>query len=82
MLKDKFGIVFGVANKRSIAWASALEFHAADARLAFTYQGDRLKENASKQDHSPLDVVRAWLGVVCLDFLIRSRHTLSNPSRT
>lgn len=45
MLKDKFGIVFGVANKRSIAWASAQELHAAGARLAFTYQGDRLKEN-------------------------------------
>jgi enoyl-[acyl-carrier protein] reductase I len=45
MLKDKFGIIFGVANKRSIAWASAQELYAAGARLAFTYQGDRLKEN-------------------------------------
>lgn len=45
MLKDKFGIIFGVANKRSIAWATALALHDAGARLAFTYQGDRLKEN-------------------------------------
>src|SRR5687768_17396434 len=45
MLKDKFGIVFGVANKRSIAWATAQALHEAGARLAFTYQGDRLKEN-------------------------------------
>lgn len=45
MLQNKNGIIFGVANKRSIAWATALALHEAGARLAFTYQGDRLKEN-------------------------------------
>jgi len=45
MLKDKQGIIFGVANKRSIAWATAQALHEAGARLAFTYQGDRLKDN-------------------------------------
>jgi enoyl-[acyl-carrier protein] reductase I len=45
MLQDKFGIIFGVANKRSIAWATAQALHGAGARLAFTYQGERLKEN-------------------------------------
>ncbi|HYR77891.1 MAG TPA: enoyl-ACP reductase [Pyrinomonadaceae bacterium] len=45
MLKEKNGIIFGVANKRSIAWATAQSVHGAGARLAFTYQGDRLKEN-------------------------------------
>ena len=45
MLKDKTGIVFGVANKRSIAWATAQALHEAGANLAFTYQGERLKEN-------------------------------------
>ncbi len=45
MLKNKTGIVFGVANKRSIAWATAQALHEAGARLAFAYQGDRLKEN-------------------------------------
>src|SRR5260370_41776720 len=45
MLKEKNGIIFGVANKRSIAWATAQSLHEAGARLAFTYQGDRLKEN-------------------------------------
>jgi len=44
MLKDKNGIIFGVANKRSIAWATAQALHEAGANLAFTYQGDRLKE--------------------------------------
>lgn len=45
MLENKNGIIFGVANKRSIAWATALALHEAGARLAFTYQGERLKEN-------------------------------------
>jgi enoyl-[acyl-carrier protein] reductase I len=45
MLQNKHGIIFGVANKRSIAWATAQSLHEAGARLAFTYQGDRLKEN-------------------------------------
>lgn len=45
MLENKFGIIFGVANKRSIAWATALSLHEAGARLAFAYQGERLKEN-------------------------------------
>jgi enoyl-[acyl-carrier protein] reductase I len=45
MLQDKFGIIFGVANRRSIAWATAQALHEAGARLAFTYQGERLKEN-------------------------------------
>jgi enoyl-[acyl-carrier protein] reductase I len=45
MLQNKQGIIFGVANKRSIAWATAQALHGAGARLAFTYQGDRLKEN-------------------------------------
>src|SRR5215203_3395312 len=45
MLQNKNGIIFGVANKRSIAWATAQALHSAGAKLAFTYQGDRLKEN-------------------------------------
>src|SRR5262250_3166204 len=45
MLENKNGIIFGVANKRSIAWATAQAMHEAGARLAFAYQGERLKEN-------------------------------------
>jgi len=48
MLKDKQGIIFGVANKRSIAWATAQALHGAGARLAFAYQGERLKENVAR----------------------------------
>lgn len=48
LLAGKSGLVFGVANKRSIAWAIAQAWAQAGARLAFTYQGDRLKENVEE----------------------------------
>jgi enoyl-[acyl-carrier protein] reductase I len=48
LLAGKVGIVFGVANKRSIAWAIAQAWQKAGARLAFTYQGERLKENVEE----------------------------------
>jgi enoyl-[acyl-carrier protein] reductase I len=48
LLTDKLGIVFGVANKRSIAWAIAQAWHKNGAKLAFTYQGERLKENVEE----------------------------------
>src|SRR2546427_4964980 len=48
LLDGKTGIIFGVANKRSIAWAIAQSLSAAGMRLAFTYQGDRLKENVDE----------------------------------
>jgi enoyl-[acyl-carrier protein] reductase I len=48
LLAGKLGIVFGVANKRSIAWAIAQAWHRAGAKLAFTYQGERLKDNVAE----------------------------------
>jgi len=48
VLAGKIGLVFGVANKRSIAWAIAQAWHHAGATLAFTYQGERLKENVEE----------------------------------
>ncbi len=48
LLAGKTGLVFGVANKRSIAWAIAQAWQRAGARLAFTYQGERLKENVEE----------------------------------
>jgi enoyl-[acyl-carrier protein] reductase I len=44
-LTGKTGLIIGVANKRSIAWAIAQATAAAGARLALTYQGERLEEN-------------------------------------
>src|SRR5438046_8905648 len=48
VLSEKVGIVFGVANKRSIAWAIAKAWAAAGARLIFNYQGERLKDNVEE----------------------------------
>src|SRR6267378_2489232 len=48
LLDGKTGIVFGVANKRSIAWAIAQSLAREGMRLAFTYQGDRLKESVTE----------------------------------
>src|SRR5437773_3959707 len=48
ILAGKVGLVFGVANKRSIAWAIAKAWAAAGARLIFNYQGERLKENVAE----------------------------------
>jgi len=44
-MTGKTGLIVGVANKRSIAWAIAQAASNAGARLALTYQGDRLEEN-------------------------------------
>lgn len=43
VLEGKTGLVLGVANKRSIAWAIAQTLGQAGMRLAFTYQGERLQ---------------------------------------
>ena len=48
LLTGKTGVVFGVANKNSIAWGIAKAWHNAGARLVFTYQGERLKEKVQK----------------------------------
>jgi enoyl-[acyl-carrier protein] reductase I len=48
LLAGKTGVVFGVANKRSIAWAIAKAWAAAGAKLIFNYQGERLKENVEE----------------------------------
>jgi enoyl-[acyl-carrier protein] reductase I len=45
-LDGRVAIVFGVANKRSIAWAIAQGLHAAGAKLALTYQNQRLEQEA------------------------------------
>lgn len=47
-LKGKRGLVMGVANGRSLGWAIAERLQAAGAELAFSYQGERLKEDLEK----------------------------------
>ena len=48
MLKNKIGMVLGVANKRSIAWACAEACRENGATLAFSYQGERLLRYVKK----------------------------------
>src|SRR5947209_18621368 len=44
LMQGKRGLVMGVANNRSIAWGIAKAVAAQGATLAFTYQGDALKQ--------------------------------------
>jgi enoyl-[acyl-carrier protein] reductase I len=48
MLENKIGLIFGVANQRSIAWACAQACAKNGAKLAFTYQGERLLRYVEK----------------------------------
>src|SRR5947199_7068969 len=43
--EGKRGLVLGVANRRSIAWAIAKRLADAGAELAFTYQGERIEKS-------------------------------------
>src|SRR5271165_4993094 len=45
-LQGRTGVVFGVANKLSIAWSIAQGLHAAGMKLAITYQNERLEQEA------------------------------------
>ena len=47
-LSGKNGIVFGVSNRRSIAWAISEQLNRAGARMFFSYQGNRLHGTLSK----------------------------------
>ncbi len=48
MLEGKLALVAGVANRRSIAWAIAQGLHERGAKLAFTYQGERIKKSVTE----------------------------------
>jgi enoyl-[acyl-carrier protein] reductase I len=47
-LSGKQALVLGVANQRSLAWAISEALGEAGCGLAFTYQGERLKENVTE----------------------------------
>ena len=48
LMKDRFGLVTGVANHRSIAWAIARALDREGARLAISYLGEREKEGIDR----------------------------------
>jgi enoyl-[acyl-carrier protein] reductase I len=45
-LDGRIAVVFGLANKRSIAWAIAQKLHEAGCKLIISYQNDRMKQEA------------------------------------
>ena len=45
LLEGKTGLILGIANKRSLAWGIAQSVAREGARLAVTFQGERLEEN-------------------------------------
>ena len=45
LLDGKHGLILGVANKRSIAWAIAQRLAGEGAQVAFTYQGERIEKS-------------------------------------
>jgi enoyl-[acyl-carrier protein] reductase I len=47
-LAGKTAVVFGLANKRSIAWGIAQKLHEAGATLAICYQNERMKREAEE----------------------------------
>ena len=53
LLEGKRGLVLGIANKRSIAWGIAQAVAREGARLAVTYQGERLEENVRELARQP-----------------------------
>jgi enoyl-[acyl-carrier protein] reductase I len=60
-LAGKTAIVFGLANKRSIAWGIAQKLHQAGATLAIGYQNDRMKLEAE----SLIDELPGASGFAC-----------------
>jgi enoyl-[acyl-carrier protein] reductase I len=57
LLSGKRGLIVGVANKRSLAWGIAQSAAREGARLALTYQGERLEENVRKLGAELVDPV-------------------------
>jgi enoyl-[acyl-carrier protein] reductase I len=51
-LAGKTAVVFGLANKRSIAWGIAQKLHEAGATLAICYQNERMKLEAQASSPS------------------------------
>lgn len=56
LLKGKRGLIVGVANQNSIAWACAEALAGAGMELAFTYQGELMRDRVAKTTSSLGDV--------------------------
>jgi enoyl-[acyl-carrier protein] reductase I len=63
LLDGKRGLIVGVANQNSIAWACASLLSEAGMKLAFTYQGDLMRERVEKTTASIPDAIRLEMDV-------------------
>ena len=80
LMKNKKGLVMGVANDRSIAWAIAKSLSNSGAKVALTYQGEALKKRVgplAKEINSSGLIPNFW--IYCgMDFLsMNGVHLLS-----
>ena len=70
-LHGKTGVVFGVANHSSIAWAIAQALHDAGVNLAVVYQSERLKDRVEK-------LVEGWDNVTLLECDVTDDANIKN----
>jgi len=63
LLKGKKGLIVGVANSNSIAWGCARALAGAGMELAFTYQGETMRERVTRTTAELGDVLRLDLDV-------------------
>ena len=69
-LQGKSGIVFGVANQRSIAWAIAQMLHDAGANLSVAYQDQRLYERVA-------GLMKGWDNAIALECDVSSDEQIA-----
>src|SRR3954452_2103984 len=78
ILDEKTALVFGVANRRSIAWAIAQALAGAGAKLAFTYQGERLQDGVRQLGPAVDSDVGVACGVTRDDSIARAMDEVGN----
>ena len=73
-LTGKTGVVFGVANQRSIAWHIALALHEAGANIVLAYQNERLRQNVAQ-------LVTEWENVSLVECDVSSDENIQGAFR-
>ena len=73
-LTGKTGVVFGVANQRSIARHIALALHEAGASIVLAYQNERLRQNVAQ-------LVAEWENVSLVECDVSSDENIQGTFR-
>ncbi len=74
-LKGKKALIFGVANKRSIAYGIATQLKKAGCQLAFTYAGEALKKRVEP-------ISRELEGKFCIQCDVTKDEDIKNVAKT